>query len=152
MIILGTSSKTKTLDSGQFYCPRCQTVRTYERKQARPYFSAYFIPLFPIGAPTEFIECQTCKLTYKPEVLTVKPAETKADLASLINSAKSQLEAGYPIEYFVRDLNSAGLKREVAWNIVNNAIGTERHVCKNCDLSYAKTVTTCRECQQPLNG
>lgn len=151
MIIFGTSNKMKTVGSGQFHCPNCRTMRTYERKQAKRYFSLYFIPLIPMGDAGEFVECQTCHLTFRPEVLNVKPPEPTTDLAGLINSAKARLQGGYPIEYFVRDLNAAGLERDTAWNIVNAAVGTDRRVCPTCDLSYADEVVLCRECNQPLD-
>lgn len=150
MIVFGTSNKMKTVGSGQFHCPNCRTMRAYERKQAKRYFSLYFIPLIPMGDLGEFVECQTCHLTFRPEVLTVKPPEPTTDLAVLINSAKARLGGSHPIEYFVRDLNAAGLEREAAWSIVTSAIGSARRVCPNCDLSYAATVTTCRECSRPL--
>lgn len=151
MIIFGTSNKTKTTGSGQFFCPRCQTTRAYERKQAKRYFSLYFIPLIPMGDIGEFVECQTCHLTYRPDILSVKPPASKTDLAGLINSAKSRLEGGYPVEFYVRDLNAEGVEREVAWTIVNAAVGKERRRCPNCDLSYASTVTVCPECGHPTS-
>lgn len=151
MIIFGTSNKMKTTGSGQFFCPNCRTIRAYERKQAKRYFSIYFIPLIPMGDAGEFVECQTCRLTFRPEILEVKAPAFKTDLAGLINSARTRLEGGYPIEYFVRDLNAEGIEREAAWNIVNAAIGVKRRTCPNCDLSYAPTVTVCRECDQPIS-
>ena len=151
MIIFGTSNKSKTTGSGQFYCPNCKTTRAYERKQAKRYFSLYFIPLIPMGDLGEFVECQTCHLTYRPDILTVKPPAPKTDLAGLINSAKSRLEGGYPVEYYVRDLNAEGIERDVAWTIVNAAVGKQRRHCPNCDLSYAPTVTVCPECGHPTS-
>lgn len=151
MIIFGTSNKSKTTGSGQFFCPNCKTTRAYERKQSKRYFSLYFIPLIPMGDSGEFVECQTCHLTFRPEILDVKPPAPKTDLAGLINSAKARLEGGYPVEYFVRDLNAEGIERESAWNIVNAAIGTGRRKCPNCDLSYARAVTVCPECDYPTS-
>lgn len=151
MIIFGTSNKMKTTGSGEFYCPNCRTTRAYERKQAKRYFSLYFIPLIPMGDAGEFVQCQTCHLTFRPEVLDVKPPAPKTDLAGLINSAKARLEGGYPVEYFVRDLNAQGIERDMAWTIVNAAVGTERHTCPNCDLTYARTVAVCRECDRPIS-
>lgn len=152
MIIFGASARTKTIGEGQFYCPNCQEMRRYELKQARQYFSLYFIPLIPLGETGRFVQCQTCGMAFKPDVLEMKPKEKPLDLAGLINTAKTRLEGGYPVEYLARDLNAAGLERDMAWTIIGAAAGAERRRCPNCDLSYAATVTACQECGQPLEG
>jgi hypothetical protein len=146
MIIFGTSNRFKTVQSGTFYCPHCQTTRNYELKQGKRYFSLYFIPLIPMGDLGQFVECQTCHLTFQPDVLKLKQPAPKLTLADQMNTVKGRLLDGAPVEYVVRDLNSAGLDREVALNLVNASIGSERKFCKNCNLSYAPNIVTCAEC------
>ena len=150
MIIFGTRNRFKTISTGQFYCPRCQVQRTYEHKQAKRYFTLYFVPLIPMGDLGEFVECQTCHMTFKLDVLTMKPTPNPVSAIELLNSVKSRLLNGDPVEYIVRDLTAAGIEREVAMSLVTSSIGTARKSCKNCNLSYAADVTVCQECKQPL--
>jgi rubredoxin len=145
MIIFGARPRTKTIGTGTFFCPHCQTTRDYERKEARPYFTLYFIPLFPIGKPTEFIECTVCQVAYQPEVEKVKRAPTTASLVTHVNNLKANLEDGMSVEYALRDLTGAGIDRDVAVGMIKSAIGDERRTCPTCSLSYAKTIATCRE-------
>jgi len=151
MIIWGSKARLKTIGTGQFFCPTCRQTRRYEHKQAKRYFTLYFVPLFPMGDLGEFVECQTCRVTFKPEVLTLKPPKPQPNLAAMLNSAKSALESGQPIEYVTRDLVAAGVERELVLNLINGLIGERRKVCKQCNLTYAANVETCLECKQFLN-
>lgn len=150
MIIFGTRNRFKTIGSGQFYCPHCQAQRTYEHKQAKRYFTLYFVPLIPMGDLGEFVECQTCHITYKTDVLSIEPPPKPVSAIELLNSVKSRLLKGDPVEYVVRDLTAAGIERDVANNLVSSSIGAARKICRNCNLSYASDVTVCQECKQPL--
>lgn len=150
MIIFGTRPRMKTVGSGSFYCPRCQTTRQYELKQGKNYFTLYFVPIFPMGDLGEFVECQTCHMTFKSDVLKLKQPTPKADLAAMLNNVKSNLESGHPVEYVLRDLVSAGLERDIVLNVVKSAIGETRRQCPKCGLSYASTINTCSECNTPL--
>lgn len=150
MIIFGTRNRTKTLDSGQFFCPRCQAQRHYERMQARPYFALYFVPIFPVGEGREYIQCSTCGAAFETRVLDLKPAAQPPDLASLINRVKSRLVDGEPVEYIVRDLTGAGLEWPVAQATVDAQVGTERKNCPTCGLDYCSTIEKCTVCEGPL--
>ena len=150
MIIFGTRPKTKTVGTGQFYCPRCQSQRAYERKQLQQYFALYFIPLIPVGKGSEFIECQTCGAAFELSVIDYKVPEPKPDLAAMINSIKPRLESGVPAEYLVRDLTALGLERDMARTMVEAQLGAERRFCAACGLTYASTITICPVCQGSL--
>jgi hypothetical protein len=146
MIIFGTRNRFKTIGTGQFFCPHCQGERNYEHKEAKKYFTLYFVPLIPMGDVGDFVECQTCHVTYKSEVLNIKPAPKQISAVELLNSVKSRLTNGHPVEYVVRDLTAAGIERDVATSLVNSSIGNERRVCRKCNLSYGKTISQCQEC------
>lgn len=144
MIIFGTRARFKTVDTGQFFCPHCQTNRRYDRKQGKNYFALYFIPLIPLNDVGEFIECQTCHRTYAPEVLNFRPTvPNTSDPVKLLNTVRIRLERGYSVEYVVRDLTGEGLDRSVAENIVTMAIGADRKTCPVCGLTYAASVREC---------
>src|SRR5881396_2577280 len=126
MIIFGTKNRLKTIGTGQFYCPRCQAQRTYEHKQAKRYFTLYFVPLIPMGDLGEFVECQTCHMTFKTDVLTMKSVPKPVSAVELLNSVKTRLLTGDPVEYVVRDLTAAGIERDVATSLVTSSIGEVR--------------------------
>ncbi|MBZ0297802.1 MAG: zinc ribbon domain-containing protein [Anaerolineae bacterium] len=150
MIIFGAKPKYKTISSGEFFCPSCQKTRRYERKGGKNYFSLYFIPVFPMGDLDEFIECQTCGRSYHPDVLKQKLSKPAPDVARLLNMVRTRLENGYPVEYMVRDLTDDGLDRDIALNVVEMAIGSERKICPKCDLTYASSILACADCDQTL--
>ncbi|MCC6904501.1 MAG: zinc ribbon domain-containing protein [Anaerolineae bacterium] len=155
MIIFGTKVRGRKTGEGDFYCPRCQATRRYHYKEARQFFTLYFIPVIPLRRMGEYVECQTCKTAFEPQarLQRTRPAPAPSlpdDLVMMINSAKTRLERGYPVEYMVRDLTAAGLERSAAHGVVAGAIGAGRKVCKACGLTYALSVYTCSECGKPL--
>jgi transcription elongation factor Elf1 len=150
MIIFGTKAKTTTIGTGQFYCPKCGEERQYTHKKAKKYFSLYFIPIIPMGDMGEYVECQTCGITYKPEVLHMTRPKLHAGVAEQLNVIKAQLQKGQPVEYMVRDLTAGGLDRDVANGLVKSVAGNERKQCSQCELSYVADVTECSECGAAL--
>jgi transcription elongation factor Elf1 len=152
MIIFGTKAKTQTLDEGDFYCPQCRMKRHYLRKQARPYFALYFIPLIPIGQGTEFVECQSCRTTFEPGVLAAKAPPPVVDLATRINMIRGRLAQGAPVEYVLRELTAAGLEFDVARATIDAQLGPRRRRCNACGLAYAPEVTVCSECGGALES
>ncbi len=150
-IIMGTRQRVRIIGNGQFQCPGCQAERAYARKEARPYFTLYFVPLFPVGKPVEYIECLTCGRTFELDVLDEKRKKVKRTLAERINAIGDDLRDGMPVEYLVRDLTMDGIERSVAQQMVTSAIGETRRRCASCNLTYAAAVETCSECEQPLS-
>ncbi|HET7142757.1 MAG TPA: zinc ribbon domain-containing protein, partial [Anaerolineales bacterium] len=71
MIIYGYRNRVIEQGTGNFYCPNCQVQRQYKRKKIVRYFTLFFIPIFPLGTLSEYIECGVCGRTYKPEILSV---------------------------------------------------------------------------------
>jgi hypothetical protein len=154
VIIFGTRVKYKVLGEGQFFCPKCQAQRAYTHKKASRYFALYFVPLIPMGQLGEFVQCQTCGMTFKPDVLQPgfqrQVKQTPVDLAKLLNTLPARLAAGTPVEYLVRDLTAGGLDRDVARDMVEPALGAARKSCDACGLTYAASVERCAVCGQPL--
>lgn len=69
MIIFGTKSTRKTLDSGTFGCPQCQSTRDFLKRRAKKWFHLYFIPLIPLKEYPPYVECNSCKATFVEGVL-----------------------------------------------------------------------------------
>jgi uncharacterized tellurite resistance protein B-like protein len=91
MIIFGTRGLTSTKDSGTFYCPVCAGRQPYKHKKARRFFTLYFIPLIPLDALGEFVECQACRGTYRPELLQHDPESEAEHLESEYHRAMRQV-------------------------------------------------------------
>lgn len=69
MVIWGSKGKSKTLGTGSFYCPHCQSHQLFKHEEVSRYFTLYFIPLIKTHKLGEYIECQSCLKTFKPEVM-----------------------------------------------------------------------------------
>ena len=81
MIIFGTRGVTLTKDKGHFYCPECRSQREYALKRVRRFFTLYFIPVIPLDKLGDFVECKTCRNSFRESILDYKPdaAEVKFD-------------------------------------------------------------------------
>jgi len=71
LIIFGTRGVTYSSGNGDFYCPDCQSTRQYGKKRVRRFFTLYFIPLIPLDLRGEYVECDQCRSTYDPAVLSL---------------------------------------------------------------------------------
>jgi len=69
MIIFGTKSTRKTLDSGTFGCPQCQNTRNFDKRRAKKWFHLYFIPIIPLKEYPPYVECKSCNATFVEGVL-----------------------------------------------------------------------------------
>src|SRR5665213_3307098 len=73
MIIYGWTTLKSTKETGQFHCPECRSSQSYHWKRANRFFTLYLIPLIPLGSAGEYIECLSCRGTYKVDVLSYDP-------------------------------------------------------------------------------
>jgi len=88
LLIFGIRVRYKTLAEGTFYCPHEGGDRSYRKRQARRWFTFFFIPLIPLKVLGEFIECQSCQSTYDQKVLTMPTAAAMMDnLANAMRQA-----------------------------------------------------------------
>ena len=83
MIIWGWRVRKKTIGTGVFFCPGEGGDRNYEHKQARRWFTIFFIPLIPLKELGDFIECTSCENTYYPDVLKGKTASEIEDISTI---------------------------------------------------------------------
>lgn len=91
MIIFGTRGVTTTKDSGAFHCPGCASVEAYAHKRVRRFFTLYFIPIIPLDALGEYVECGACKGTYRPEVLDYDPAQHSREVEAEYHNVMRQV-------------------------------------------------------------
>ena len=149
IIIFGNKVRYKTLSIGQFYCPQCKTQRTYEQRQARNWFSIYFIPLIPLNHLGEFVTCQTCGTNFPLDVLNLTPpANTPLD--RMAREARADMDSGTPIEMVRQKLINTGLSRELVEQTIAQAAGPDRKHCPTDALTYRATVERCAQCGAQL--
>lgn len=91
MIIFGTRGITTTPDKGNFHCPSCSNSQRYAFKRVRRFFTLYFIPVIPLDKLGEYIECLTCKDTYKPAVLDYDPEKQAQAVEAEYHSAVKKI-------------------------------------------------------------
>jgi hypothetical protein len=143
IIIWGSRGLTSHLDAGTFYCPRCQGQAEYQLKQVRPFFTIYFIPLFPIGSAERYVECASCGGTFKEEVLAMEPP-SEGD--RLLGHLYNELLTGSSLEDVERRLAQMGLEPERARAVVEQMAEGRTWACKMCGDHYLDAVKKCTRC------
>ena len=87
MIIFGTRGVTTRPENGDFNCPSCNSTQNYSLKSVRRFFTLYFIPVIPLDKLGEYVECTTCKNTYKTDILEYDPATSAVVVEAEYHSA-----------------------------------------------------------------
>ena len=82
MIIWGWTVRKKRIGSGTFFCPSEGGDRDYQHKEARRWFTLFFIPLIPLKELGDFVECTSCRNTYYADVLKGKTAAQIEDVST----------------------------------------------------------------------
>ena len=147
MIIWGTRGRQIELSAGQFHCPKCDVTRPYKQKRVAQYFTLFFIPLFQIKNLGEFVECQFCHQTYKPEVLSYKPP---SPAERLLFAVRKELETGTPIHMVQQKLMANGTEQATAQKLTDMATGGVQVKCPKCGLSYLGSIKLCANCVSSL--
>ncbi len=151
IIIFGSKVRYKTLSTGQFYCPHCKAQHAYELRQARNWFSMYFIPVIPLNKIGEFVTCLTCGTNFQADVRSM-PAPSNAPLDRMARDARADMDGGTPIEMVRQKLLNTGLSRELVDQTIEQAAGPDRRVCPSDRLTYRSTVQRCAQCGVALEG
>ena len=95
LVVFGSRAVESELGSGRFYCPKCDDDRPYLNKEARRWFTLFFIPVIPLNRLGSYIECPVCKTAYTGEVLNVAPSpERQKSLKLAVNDAMKRLMVG----------------------------------------------------------
>jgi uncharacterized tellurite resistance protein B-like protein len=69
IIFFGTGPVRSTLKEGHFNCPQCESSVPYRHRKVTKFFTLFFLPIFPVGSPIEYVECGRCNNTFIPRVL-----------------------------------------------------------------------------------
>ncbi len=70
MIFIGTMEWASTRMRGTFICPNCDHSENFRLRASRPFLTLYFIPVLPIGALQEYVQCSRCKNAFETAVLS----------------------------------------------------------------------------------
>jgi hypothetical protein len=89
-IVFGTKVMFKTVGTGMFHCPACAADRGYRLRQARRWFSLFWIPVIPMKAIGTIVECEGCGRKFNENVLS---APTVSETAEGIGFAQRALAA-----------------------------------------------------------
>lgn len=88
LLIWGFKALYKTLGEGTFYCPNDGGDRSYRVRQARKWFTFFWIPIIPLRVLGEFVECRSCRNAYDKSVLTMPTSAQMMDnLANAVRQA-----------------------------------------------------------------
>ena len=88
ILIWGFKVRYKSVDSGQFFCPKESVDRPYSLRQARRWFTFLFVPVIPLKRLGEFVECESCSSSYEQRVLTTPTtAQVMDNLANAMRHA-----------------------------------------------------------------
>ncbi len=118
LVIFGTRGRSHTIGSGQFYCPREGGDRSYEHKEARRYFTLFFLPIIPLDRLGDYIECTSCKSTYYTNVL-------EAPTGATIQDVMTQAIRHVAVALTVADGHVDAAERRVATDVVRQFANVE---------------------------
>jgi hypothetical protein len=86
MFLIAGINPVKKAGAGSIrrHCPRCNDLRNFQELHYRPYFTFFFIPIFPVGRPSTFFTCSVCNYTVTGESAddTLPIPETLVDIDS----------------------------------------------------------------------
>lgn len=88
ILIWGFRVRFKDLgDGGQFHCPHCHADRHYHRREARRWFTLFWIPLIPLKVLGVLVRCDTCGNSFRDDVLEVPTVAETADAVGFARRA-----------------------------------------------------------------
>ena len=142
-IIWGSRGVTSNLESGRFYCPNCDAEADYYLKQTRPFFTLFFIPIFPTGQAQRYVQCGQCGQTYLERVLHMRPGGEPTDT---LHQLQNELRTGSSIQTIEKKLALAGFRADQTEDIVKHMTRGETWTCPGCGETYLKEVGRCLHC------
>src|ERR1700742_4167639 len=95
LIIFGLRVFYRTIAQGIFHCRRCGGDREYRHRSGRRWFTLFFLPVIPLNAVGEHVQCTTCRTRYVTDVLSqpttarmqaALPAGMRAAVSAMLRS------------------------------------------------------------------
>ena len=128
LIIFGFRVFFRTLAHGTFHCRRCGGDRQYRHRAGRRWFTLFFLPVIPLNAVGEHVQCTSCRTRYVTDVLgqpttaqmqAALPAGMRAAVSAMLrsgdpsNQASRQRAVEAVIRSGVPDYNEAMLDADL---------------------------------------
>lgn len=128
LIIFGFRVFFRTLAHGTFHCRRCGGDRQYRHRAGRRWFTLFFLPVIPLNAVGEHVQCTSCRTRYVTDVLgqpttaqmqAALPAGMRAAVSAMLRSGdpSNQASRQRAVEAVVRsgvpDYNEAMLDADL---------------------------------------
>jgi hypothetical protein len=156
MIIWGSKGKADCIQRGQFFCPRCASLQSYEWIRVRKYFTLYFIPLFSTDTLGEYVECKGCLTPFRPEVLEYSPAAGHPSGPgpagqALLDAIARDLESGISLQAMAVTLTRTGMSEQGAAAALFVATEGRVKTCPRCGVSFKASLRFCSTCGGPLD-
>jgi uncharacterized tellurite resistance protein B-like protein len=114
MVIWGSRAVKRRLDAGRFHCPQCGCQQEYELISAQRHGHVYWIPLFRLGQPVEYVECQGCRNGFDPVVLERQPMDREAFAAAFGSAVMASVAAVALADGPASDAELEGMRTAVA--------------------------------------
>lgn len=146
IIIWGSRGITSTIEGGEFYCPQCDAREEYTHKQNRPFFTLFFIPVFPIGGATRYVECHGCGRTFSEDVLSYEPP---SEMDRLIGQFYNELKTGTSVEVVRQKLVNHGMGSSETEELLQKMCNGKMRTCV-CGQHFHPDVFKCSHCGKNL--
>ncbi|MBY0525147.1 MAG: zinc-ribbon domain-containing protein [Gemmataceae bacterium] len=147
IIIWGSRGITSDLDHGDFHCPSCDCREEFTLKHTRPFFTFFFIPIFPIGGGDRYVECRGCRGTYKEEVLRYEPP---TEGQRILGQLYEELRTGTSLQVMQgKMINQLSMDPDKAWGILEQMCEGKPREC-SCGQRYHPDVRKCSRCGADL--
>jgi len=98
LIIFGLRVVYRTIAQGTFHCRCCGGDRQYRRRAGRRWLTLFFVPVIPLTAIGDHVQCTTCRTRFISDVLNQPTtAQMQAALpAGMRAAASAMLRSGDP--------------------------------------------------------
>ena len=67
--IAGAGEKIETVSRGEFLCPECGDIRSYNHNRISTNFTLFFIPIWSSSKRPDFVQCQSCGSQYNCAII-----------------------------------------------------------------------------------
>lgn len=76
LLIFGFTVRSRPMEAGKFHCPNEGGDRTYTLREARRWFTVFFVPLLPLKVLGNVVECDSCAAQYDQSTLRMPTSAT----------------------------------------------------------------------------
>jgi zinc-ribbon family/Tellurite resistance protein TerB len=139
MLLIGSMEWSSTIERGDFFCPICNSAKSYQRKVSRPFLTLYFVPVIPIGGLREYVLCRSCREKFEPQILNDgQAAEMLRNPPAGAQSASFKTELLRLIALMiVEDAHVSEIEVSMATRVYESML--------NCTLPRSELEHACRE-------